>query len=145
MCSSETIKELKQIITDKDEQICILNKKLENFDSLVNERDHLREIYKDFECYDAQYRNENRQLFKVLLEKYEIQTETLKKVANAEYQCELENEKLEDKNNCMNHQLQILKNNENKLQSELADSKTNLQSVQNELCTIKVNTLFSLF
>lgn len=146
MFSCETIKELKQlkqVIADKDEQICKLNKKLENFDAVVNERNDLREIYKEFEWYSEQNKNKGRLLFNELLKKYEIQTETLKKVVNAEYQCELRKEKLEDENNCINHELQILKHNENKLQSELADSKTNLKFVQNELCTIKVNTPFS--
>jgi len=143
MFSCETIKELKQVIADKDEQICKLNKKLEHFDAVVNERNDLREIYKEFEWYSEQNKNEGRILFNELLKKYEIQTETLKKVLNAEYQCELRKEKLEDENNCMNHQLKILKHNENKLQSELADSKKNLEFVQEELSTIKVNTLFS--
>ncbi|CAI6350438.1 unnamed protein product [Macrosiphum euphorbiae] len=130
--------ELKQVISNKDEQIQELNKKLEDFDSVVYERNDLREIYKDFEQHNEKSKTDGRKLFTELLTKYELQTETLKKVANAEYQCELKNEKLEDHINCMNHQIQTLKENEDKLKIELSDFETKLKSVQNELCTIKL-------
>jgi len=143
MISGETIIELKKVISNKDEQICELNKKLEDFDSVVYERNDLREIYKQFEQHYEKSKIDGRKLFTELLTKYEIQTETLKKVANAEYQYELKNEKLEDDINCMNHQIQTLKENEDKLQLELADFETRFKCVQNELCTIKVNTVFS--
>jgi len=144
MSSEETIMELKQVISNKDEQICELNKKLEDFDSVVHERNDLREIYKQFEQHNENSKIGGRKLFTELLTKYEIQTETLKKVANAEYQCELKNEKLEDDIKCMNHQLQTLKYNEDKLQLELADFETKLKCVQKELCTTEVNSLSSI-
>jgi len=140
MLSGESIMELKQVISYKDEQICELNKKLKDFDSVVYERNDLREIYKQFEQYNEENKIGGRKLFTELLAKYEIQTEKFKKVANAAYQYELKNEKLEDEINCMNHQLQTLKNNDNNLQS---DFETKLKCVQNELCKIKVITAFS--
>lgn len=143
MLSGETIMELKQVISNKDEQICELNKKLKDFDSVVYERNDLREIYKQFEQHCEKSKIDGRKLFTELLTKYEIQTETLKKVANAEYQCELKNEKLEDTINYMNHKIQTLKENEDKLQLELADFETRMKRVQDELYTIKVNTVFS--
>jgi len=43
----------------------------------------------------------------------------------------------------MNHKIQTLKENEDKLQLELADFETRMKRVQDELYTIKVNTVFS--
>jgi len=144
MNSGEIVKELELVITYQNEHIRELNIKLENFDSVVRERDDLRELYKQFGQNDMEMKIQSREVFEDLLSKYELQTKTLKKVATAEYQCEVRNEKLQDDINDMNHELKILKCNENKLQSELAESETRLKCVQDELCTTKVNT-YSLF
>lgn len=135
------MQDLEDVIAYQKEYICHINKKLEDFESVVRERDDLRELYKQFGKNNDEMKIQSRQVFEDLLSSYEIQTETLKKVATAEYQCELRNEKLEDKISDIDHELKILKCSENKLQSELADSENNLKCVQNELCTTKVNTL----
>jgi len=142
MCSGETTQELKEVISCQKEKITNLTKKLEEFNTVVSERNNLREIYKQIEQNNENKDNGHRKLFTDLLATFQLQTEKLKKAANAEYQWEAKYGKLEDTNNCINRQLKILKCNENKLQSQLEDTETTLKCVQKELCTTKVNTFF---
>jgi len=143
MYSEDTTNELKETISCQKEKICELNQKLEDFDSVVSERNKLREIYKQFEKSNENTINSHKKAFAELSATCDQQTEKLKKVANAEYQWELKYGKLEDANNCLTRQMKSLKCNENKLQSQLTEAETTLKCVQRELCTTKVNTSFS--
>lgn len=142
MYSEDTTKELKEIISCQEEKISKLNKKLEEFDSVVSERNKLREIYKQFEQSNEHNINSHKKAFAELSATCDEQTEKLKKAANSEYQWELKYGKLEDANNCMSRQIKILKCNENKLQSQLAETEITLKCVQKELCSTKVNISF---
>jgi len=74
MFSRETIMNLTHVISCKDQEIRELNKKLKDFDSVVNERNDLREICKQFEQHNEENKISGRKLFTELLRKYEIQT-----------------------------------------------------------------------
>ncbi|XP_015370883.1 PREDICTED: keratin, type I cuticular Ha1 [Diuraphis noxia] len=137
MYLDDPTQELKGIISSQSEKICKLNKKLQEFDSVVSERNELREIYKEFEQSNEECTNGHKKAFAELSAKCEEQAEKLKQFASAEYQWETKYGKLEDANNCMNRQIKILKCNENKLQSQLTETETNLKCIQKELCTTK--------
>lgn len=143
MYPDDTMEELKEIISCQKEKICKLNKKLEEFDSVVSDRNNLRELYKQFEESNEKNMKDHKKAFAELSDKCDQQTEKLKKIANSEYQWELKYGKLEDTNNCISRQIKVLKCNESKLQSQLAETETTLKCVQKELCTTKVNNFFS--
>jgi len=143
--SEDTTQELKEIISCQEDKISKLNKKLEEFDSVVSERNKLREIYKQFEKSHEDSINAHKKAFCELSATCDEQTKKLKECANSEYQWELKYGKLEDANNCMSREIKILKCNENKLQAQLAETEITLKCVQKELCQTKVNISFSGF
>ncbi|CAI6353376.1 unnamed protein product [Macrosiphum euphorbiae] len=137
MCSTEDPTELKKIIFCQEDTICKLNRRLEEFDSVVCERNKLREIYKQCEKNHEDSINAYKKAFCELSAKCDEQTKKLKECANSEYQWELRYGKLEEANNSMCGQIQILKCNESKLKSQLAETEITLKCVQKELCQTK--------
>lgn len=135
--------ELTEIISCQKKKISKLNKKIEEFDAVVSERDSLKKLCTQFEKNKEDNHNSQEKLLNELLATCDKQKEKLKRVADIEYKWENKFGELEDANNCLNHQLKTAKRNENKLQSQLTETEMTLKCVRKELCTTKVNTFFS--
>jgi hypothetical protein len=137
--SEDKTQKLKDIISCQEEKISKLNKKLEENEALVSERNELKKICKQFEQNKEDSYNAHKKSFNELSATCNVQSEKIKKAMDIAHQWELKNEKLEDTNNCLNSQLKTLKHNSNKFESQLAETETILESVQKQLCITKVN------
>ncbi|XP_026819239.1 keratin, type I cuticular Ha1-like [Rhopalosiphum maidis] len=137
MCSKDTTQELTEIISNQNKQICKLNKKLEEFDAVISERDGLKKLCKQFEQSKEDNYNGHKKALNELLAMCDSQAEKIKKNADMEYKWECKYGKLEETINCLNRQLKTAKCNENNLQSQLTETDTTLKCTQKELCIVK--------
>lgn len=133
--------DINHILTCKNEEICMLKRRLEKYDELADERNCLRNMINELEQCKKQSDCDNKKMFQELLTKFDAQSNKLKKMANAECDWKTKNCELQNVNDCMNDQLHNLKSHFNQIQFKLSETEKSLKCTQKELCNLKVNLI----
>lgn len=114
------------------------DKELETFHEVVTERNHLRNLHKDFEEWKERNEKDQRKLFADFLTTFNVQKENLKTAAITEREWESKYNELKENNDCISNKLKTQKCIENKLNEKVEESEKNMKCVQKELCNTKV-------
>lgn len=139
MSTEKLISNLRDKLKHQDDQICELREKLVKFNTVVANKDELQKQLTDLKRWMESVEFRERQINNDLLNEINCQSSKLEK-AKAQYtMSRTEINRLLELNEHMTTQIDIQKQNEQKLIFDIKELEITQNRIRNELCNAKVN------